>query len=151
MAGILANSVSRTMLAAETAADKAVSGYITNEQITLTVSPTGTDYLWSQAKPAGSSARSDLSASTGASVVLTPDVEGYYLVTCIVDSTTTYVIRMAVVNISAVSTLGAMRLTPNEDAQIPTPPLGVTLYFSSDQSALCFKDSSGVVNVIEVV
>lgn len=150
MAGIIASSVSRPMLAAETAADKSVSGYLTNEQITLSTTPTGSNYVWLQTKPNGSTVRSSLSASTGASIVFSPDIEGTYLVTCIVDSTTTYVIRMAAVNVGAVSALGALSFAPLADAQVPTPATGVTVYYSSTAGALVHKDSAGVVSVIDV-
>lgn len=146
MAGIIAASVSRPMLGAETAADKATSGYITLETITCSTTPTGTNYVWSQTKPAGSTVRSDLSASTGASVTFTPDIEGQYLVTCVVDSTTTYVIRMAAVNISAVSTVGTIRLLPLADSQVPTPATGRTVYYSSTQNAVVEKRPDGTVH-----
>jgi hypothetical protein len=150
MAGILANSASKTMVSGDTAVDKSTSGYITAEQITLSTTPTGTDYVWGLSKPAGSTGRSALSAGTGASVTLTPDVEGTYTVTAVVDSTTTYVIRIACVHISAVSTLGALHLIPIANSQVPTPSSGRTVYFSSDSGALVEKRTDGTVHTIDV-
>jgi hypothetical protein len=151
MAGILANAASKTMVAGDTAADKSVSGYITAESITLTTNPTGTTYSWGLSKPAGSTARAALSDDDGASVNITPDVEGTYLVTCVVDGSTTYVIRIGCVNISVVSSLGALRFTPIANSQVPTPAAGRTVYFSSDSSALVEKRPDGTVHVITVV
>lgn len=139
------------MVDGDTAVDKSVTGYITSEQVVLTTTPTGTTYSWAMSKPAGSTARSDLSDSDDASVTFSPDVEGTYLVTVVVDGTTTYVIRIACVNISAVSTLGALRFLPIANSQVPTPAAGRTVYFSSDANALVEKRPDGTVHVFTVV
>lgn len=145
MAGILANSVSVTMTAGETAVTKAVTGYVEDEEITLSVSPTGTDYVWSITKPSGSTARSDLSSDTGASVTFTPEADGYWMATCVVDSTTTYRIRIAVSAISQTTTIGAHRFSPIADASVPTPVLGATTYYSSDAGTMVEKRTDGTV------
>ena len=134
------------MVAGDTAIDKSVSGYITGEQIVLTTNPTGTTYVWAATKPAGASGRSSLSAADGASVVFTPDVEGVYLVTCTVDGSTAYVIRIACVQIGVVSFLGAIRFLPLANTQVPTPSSGVSVYFSSDAGALVQKRTDGTVH-----
>ncbi len=143
MAGILANSASKTMLAAATSADNSVAGRVTGEQITLTVSPSGTDYTWSQSIPSGSTPRrSALSDSTGASVTCTPDVAGTYTVTCIVDSTTTYVLRIGVTSTAISQLAEAIRQSPKEDSTVPAPSLGLTLFFSDTIDQLAVKDPS---------
>src|SRR4051812_7778318 len=99
------------MLSGATAADNAVSGYITNERITLSISPTGTDYVWGQAIPAGSAiARSGLTADDTATTTFIPDAAGEYVVTCTVDSTTTYVIRISVTRTAVSTSSEALRL-----------------------------------------
>jgi hypothetical protein len=138
------------MLAAETAADKAAAGWVTREQVTLTVTPTGTSYAWSIAKPSASGSACALSATSGASVTFTPDVEGYFTVVCVVDGSTTYVLRMAVVAVASATTLSVSRLLPLSDSQVATPSTGVALYYSSTQSGLSYKDTSGVVHKVTV-
>jgi hypothetical protein len=100
-------------------------------------------------KPTGATGRSSLSAETGSSVVFTPDVEGVYLITVTVDGSTSYVIRIACVHISAVSTLGALRFIPIANAQVPTPSSGQTLFFSSDAGTLAVKRTDGTVHTID--
>jgi hypothetical protein len=151
MSGILANSSSRPMLGAETAADKSVSNYVAGERITLSTTPTGTAYAWSLAAPTSSSvARSALSAETGASVTFVPDVGGTFMVTCVVDSTTTYVIRMTAQSAAIAEPVEAIRFSPRTDASIPAPAAGVAMYYSSDQDALCVKDPDGDVSTVDL-
>ncbi len=139
------------MLGAETAADKSVSNYVAGERITLSTTPTGTDYVWSIAQPSGSSrARSALSAETGASVTFAPDVGGTYLVTCVVDSTTTYVIRITCQAAAIAEPVEAVRFSPRTDASIPAPAAGVTMYYSSTQSALVVKTAAGTVYTVNL-
>lgn len=148
MAGILANSPSKTMASGDTSADKTASGYVAGERITLTVTPSGTNYEWSQARPSGSSARAQLSGATGASVTFAPDVGGTYVVTCIVDGSTTYVIRITCQSPTISEPVEAVRLSPRTDASVPAPAAGRTLYYSSDQGKLVTKDSAGTVRTI---
>ncbi len=149
MAGILANSTSKTMVSSSAYATS--TGYITGERIVLTATPPGTDYLWASGAPSSSSvARSELSAETGSSVYFVPDVAGYYVVTCNVDGTD-YVIRLSVVSASLSLALAeGVRLSPVIDAQVPTPAAGVCLYYSSTQSALAIKDSDGDVFTVDL-
>ena len=148
MAGILANSASKTMLAGDTATDKAVSGYLVGEQVTLTVTPSGAAYAWSMARPVEGTGRSDLSAGTGASVKFTPDAEGYYTITCLVDSVTSYTIRIATVAIGTVTDVAAARHQALLNSQIPTPSVGLTLFNSSDAGGLAVKGSDGNVTAL---
>ena len=150
MAGILAISSSKSMTAGETAVNDVESGYLTNEQIALSTTPTGSSYAWALAIPSGSTvARSGLSSETASGPTFTPDVEGEYVVTCVVDSTTTYTLRCTVVATSVVSIIGSMRLLPRTDASVPTPSTGETMYYSSDQSSYAVKDSSGNVYTLD--
>lgn len=148
MAGILANSASKTMLAGDTATDKAVSGYLVGEQVTLTVTPSGAAFAWSMARPVEGTGRSDLSAGTGASVKFTPDAEGYYTITCLVDSVTSYTIRIATVAIGTVTDVAAARHQALLNSQIPTPSVGLTLFNSSDAGGLAVKGSDGNVTAL---
>jgi hypothetical protein len=147
--GILANSASSTQTSS--GADASVSGYVVNERIVLTTNPTGTDYVWALGGPANTTvARSALSAETGASVTFTPDVSGYWVATCTVDSTTTYVLRISVENTAISQLVEAVRFSPKSDSSVPTPAVGQTMYFSSDQDALVVKDSAGDIFPVEL-
>jgi hypothetical protein len=47
-----------------------------------------------------------------------------------------------------VASFNAFKLAPRNDAEVPTPASGETIYYSIEQSALVSKDSAGVVSVI---
>lgn len=152
MAGILANSASVTMTAGDTAADNTRAGYVVNEQITLSVTPTGTTYAWGMAKPGGATSRSDLSDTTSASIVFVPDYAGTWTITCLVDSTTTYVLRVTATAVAITSVANAHRFSPTTNASIPAPATGLTLYCSSDASnKLRIKNPSGSVLALDAV
>lgn len=139
------------MAAGDTSADNAHAGYVTNERIVLTTNPTGTDYVWSIGGPSSTNvARSALSATTGASVTFTPDVSGVYVIVCTVDSTTTYVLRLSVENVAISQLVDAIRFSPKSDAAVPTPALGLTMYYSADQDALVVKDPAGDIFPVEL-
>lgn len=151
MAGILANSASQTMVGGDTTADKVVSGYVVGEQIRLGVTPAGTSYLWSQALPSGSAvARAGLDSDTIAAPVFTPDAPGVYLVTVIVDSVTTYVIRIGVTAVSVTIAVQGTHYLPVPDASIAVPALGGVLYYSSDQNAFVVKLANGDICPVEL-
>lgn len=145
MAGIVATSTT-TNNSASTGVDTSASGYLTGESITLTTTPTGASYAWILSSPSGSS-RAVLSSETSASPKFVPDVDGYYVVQCTVDSTL-YILRIAAVNVGTVDTVGVRRLLPLTDAQVPTPSTGVSLYYSSTQSSLAIKLTDGSVETI---
>lgn len=137
------------MVSGDTSASDVESGYVTGEQITLSTTPSGTSWQWGQAIPAGSTvARSGLSSTTAASPTFTPSTAGEYVITCVVDGSTTYVIRCSVVAVAAVAVNGAVRFLPMTDAQAPTPTTGVTLYYSSTQSSLAIKTAAGAVRTV---
>lgn len=148
MAGILASSSETTMVSGDTAADNAFGGFVTASQITLTTTPTGTDYQWSMAKPSGASGRSDLSGSTGESVAFTPDVAGYYTVVAIVDSTTTYILRISVTQTAITTSYEAIRYSPKTDTSVSAPALGAATYYSDDADLLVEKDAAGTVRAL---
>lgn len=145
MAGILANSASVTMVTGTV--DNTKSGYVVNEAITLTATPAGTDYIWAVSKPSGATARSDLSSSTATSSTIIPDVAGTYTIVCDVDGTD-YVIRLTVAAVAVTSVANAHRLSPVTNTSVPTPALGETIFYSSTDSRLSKKNSSGVVSPI---
>lgn len=139
------------MVAGDTSVDNAVSGYVTGEQITLTVTDSSPSSIsWGQAIPSTSTAsRSALNDDDVAQVVFTPDAGGYYVITANVDGTI-YVLRISVVSVAENVIEGAIGLQPLTDAQVPTPSSGVYIYYSSTQSALAQKDSGGSVSTIDV-
>lgn len=157
MAGILANSPSHTMVSA--IADNTQSGYVAGEKITLSTSPTGTLYSWGLSIPTGSTvARAGLDNTTTASPVFIPDVGGYYVITCTVDNSTSYVLRLNVADRVSVVASGAVTYAPIANASIPAPVLGATLYYSADGNQLSFKlpnnsvaavGSSNVVTLVD--
>lgn len=148
MAGITAIASSKTHAAS--GVDVTASGFIAGEGITLTASPTGTDYLWSIALPSGSSAaRVGFAGETEASASFTPDVTGLYSASVTVDGTV-YVLRMSVTAIAASSLVQLLRLSPIADEEAPTPTVGGGLYWSSTQGALALKDSAGDVFTVDV-
>lgn len=150
MAGIKANSASVTMEDGDTATAKVQSGYVTGEQITLTTTGSPSTYLWALSIPAGSTAaKSNIDTTTGATPKFRPDVAGEYVVTVTVDGSTSYRINMQVTAATAVDLTGALHFSPRTDASVSTPNNGRTLYYSSDQSALATKDSSGTVRTID--
>jgi hypothetical protein len=148
MAGIMANSASVTMDAGDTSADKSLGGYLSRETITLSVTPSGSTYSWALAKPTTSGVTCALRGATTDSPSFTPDVEGYYVVTCLVDGETSYVFRAAVASVSAVSSLTALRFMPAADDTIPTPAVGATLFYSSDLDSLAYKLPNGTVTAL---
>lgn len=147
MAGIIATSAT-TNNSGSTATDTSVTGYIAGEAVTLTTTPTGASYSWSLSVPSGST-RSILTSTTVAAPRFTPDVAGYYVITCTVDSSTVYVMRLAATALGSVGVIDALRFVPTSDASIPTPSLGVTLYYSSTQSSLAIKLTDGTVETID--
>lgn len=152
MAGILANSASSTMTSGATAADKVVTGYIRNERVTLGVTPAASSsYLWAIALPAGSSAaKASITDTTSATPAFTPDVGGTYVLSCQVDGATTYAMRLTALDSAAAEMVEALRFTPRTDAQIATPSAGVVMYYSSTQSGVCVKYSTGTVRRVTV-
>lgn len=147
MAGIMANSVSATMVSGDTAADKSVSGYLTKEAISLSVTG-GSTFSWSLSKPTASGSTVALKTPTAASSGFSPDVEGYYVVTCLVDGTTLYVLRLATADVSPVGTMTALRLIPVANATIPTPVAGATIFYSIEEDAVAKKLPNGTVTAL---
>lgn len=146
MPGILANSITSSMVEGDASADNTVTGYVTGEQITLTVTDVDPASIsWGLSIPSNSTvARSGLDDDDVETVHSTPDVGGYYTVTANVDGTV-YVLRISVVSVAQTISEGVLGLQPMADAQVPTPAAGENLYFSSTQSGLAVKDSDGNV------
>jgi hypothetical protein len=148
MAGLLANSVSVSMVSGS--ADASQAGFLTGEQIVLSTTPTAASYSWGVAKPSGSSGRAALSEDDVAAPVFTPDVAGYYVFTCTIAGGTAYVLRANVTALAVASPTQALRLSPVTDAQVEAPAVGMALYYSSTQSALCVKDANDDVFTVDV-
>lgn len=152
MAGIMASSATETMVSGDTAADNSHAGYIASEMTTLSVTPSGSSYSWGQSIPSGSAtARSGLSSTTDASPTFTPDVAGEWVVTCLVDGTTTYVLRLSVTAIATTTMAEAFRLQPVADSAVSAPAGSIlALYNSSTQNGLAVKNSDGTVYTVDV-
>jgi len=143
MAGILANSATVTMTSGTP--DASATGYLVGERITLTTNPTGSNYVWSIAKPAGSSISASSLTGTNGYIYLVPDVEGYFTVTVTVDTTTTYVLRVAAQAIGTVVYHSVSNYSPIANTSVPSPTLGGNLYYSSTADGVVYKKSDGSV------
>lgn len=150
MAGIMANAASATMVSGDTSADNAVSGYVADEQISLSVTPTGSAYVWAISKPSGATSRSDLAADDTATSAFTPDTAGEWLVSLVVDSTTTYVLRISVTDTATGYVFEAMRFPPKTAASVATPATGGSVFMNSATSLLSIKRSTGTVRTLEL-
>jgi hypothetical protein len=149
MPGLLANSASKTQTV--TSADATSTGYVTGERVVLTTTPTGTDYAWAISLPSGSSpVRARLSSATAAAPTFTPDIGGTYTIVCTVDGSTTYVLRITVTAIALSVPTEVLRLAPVADASVPAPAVGLALYYSATQSALCVKNAAGAVFPVDL-
>jgi hypothetical protein len=151
MAGIIATSASKVMVSGDTSAEDVESGYITNEQIALSVTPSGSTYSWNQSVPTSSApGRSRLTSDDAATSRFTPDVPGMYVVTCLVNGVTFYVLRLSVTSLAVSQFVEALRFSPIADANVPAPAAGRMVYFSSDQDALVAKDPDDNLFTIDV-
>lgn len=146
MAGIVATSVS-TNNAADTDLDKSITGFLSGEQISLSVTPAPSSYLWRFTSPQGSS-RAVLTGDAIASPKFTPDVAGYYLASVTVNSSTVYVLRVQVVSAGAAETVDGLRVLEITDAQAIAPATGVSIYYSTTQGSLAFKRANGDIETI---
>lgn len=149
MAGIKANSLSVTMVDGDTAVDKAIGGFAINEQVTLSTAPAGTTYLWTLGRPADSTSTT-LSSTTAASPTFSPDVAGVYMLTCLVDATTSYQLRATVAALSVVNSVQVTRYYAQPDSAIPTPLTdALTLYKSDTVEGLSYKLDTGTVYTLQ--
>lgn len=149
MAGITIVTISASVLSAATAVDKTATGFIVGERATLGVT-SGSTFAWSLARPADSSSNADLSSETAAAPTFYLEVAGYYIVRCLVDGSTEYLLRISVTEPATATVRNAVNYQPVLDAAVPTPTAGVTVYYSSDQSALVYKDAAGDLFAIDV-
>ena len=148
MSGITAQSATTTLGAVDTTPTNTVSGFVSKEQIALGLTGSPTSALWSVSKPSNSGAASVLIGETGISALFSPDVEGTYVISCLVDGVTTYTLVLPVVNTAFTSALSAIHFLPCSNAQIPTPRSGVTVFFSSDSGVMSQKTTSGTVTAL---
>jgi len=148
MAGILANSTSVVMSPADTAPINTFAGFLTAERVTLSVDPAGTTFSWGISSPSASTVRSELSSTTAATPVFTPDVGGFYVITCTVDSTIVYRLTLSVTQVAISTVVEASRYQPKTNASVTAPVLGRALFFSSDLDSLATKAPDGSVEPI---
>jgi hypothetical protein len=149
MSGITAQSATTTLASGSTQADNTTSGYVTKEQIVLGVTGSPVSVLWSLSKPYNSNPACSISDPYSLTPVLTPDKEGIYTISCVVDGATQYILRISAVDTSAVSTISSIHLLPSQDVQIPTPRSGAIIFFSSDSNSLAVKLIDGTVEEIQ--
>lgn len=152
MAGIIASSASKAMVSGDTSASDVETGYVAGEQITLSTSPAGSAYSWGIAIPAGASAAATaLSSTTAASPTFTPEqgISGEYVITCTVDSSTSYVIRLTVVSAAPRTVTGGIRMLPRTAASITAPSTGEVEFYDSTLSRRRAKNSAGTIRDID--
>lgn len=146
MAGILANSVDVTMVSGDETPDNQVGGFVDDNLITLTVVPSGTSYAWTLSRPSGATIRSALSATTAAETTFIPDAEGTYLITLVVDGTTTYNLRATVVAVLTGNSNETVRFFGIPSASVPTPLTDAVHLFHQEQTdTLSIKRDDGTV------
>jgi hypothetical protein len=148
MAGILANSLSHQMVDGDTSPVNVVAGYVSGQVVTLSVVPTGSAYQWTLSNPSTSSRTRPpaISDIQGATPTFTPDVGGFYILTCIVDGVTSYTITLDVLDVAQPVNIPALLAQEVSDVAIPSPPgAALTLYNSQEQGGLATKNSSGAV------
>ena len=150
MAGILANSTSVVMSPADTAPINVFEGFLTAERVTLSVDPAGTTFSWGISSPSSSTVRSELSSTTSATPVFTPDVGGFYVITCTVDSTIVYRLTLSVTQVAISTVVEASRYQPKTNASVTAPVLGRALFFSSDLGSLAAKAPDGSVEPLGI-
>lgn len=138
------------MVAGDTSADNAVTGFVTRERITLSVTGSPDAVSWGLARPSGSGSACELSDSDSETPTITPDVEGYYVVTCLLDGVTSYVLRFSVTQVAHITTLSAIRFMPIPNAAIPSPATGRSLFCSEELDGLAVKLPDGSVSLVEV-
>lgn len=139
MAGITAISATKTLDAGGTTPDNAVGSYITKEQISLGLTGSPLSAVWSISKPSSSGLGSKLVSTTALTSAFTPDTEGIYTVSCLVDGVTTYILRIGVLSVANVSAISCLHLLPCSSSQIPVPRSGVMLFYDLDSEKLSIK------------
>lgn len=145
MSGITAQSATKTLAAGDTVVDNSVSGYVSKEQISLGLTGTPTTALWSISKPNTSGSSCQIDDDTSLRPKFSPNAEGIYVISCLVDGITTYVLRIYVVSVAVTTSISAIHFLPCSNAQIPTPRSGVTQFFSSDSGVMSQKLTDGTV------
>jgi len=152
MAGIYGNSVSVVMVAGDTAAENTWDGFLVDEMVTLAVTPAGTSYSWGMSLPNGaSSVRAALSSTTAAAPTFTPDVAGEWVLTCLVNGVTTYVLRLGVTAVATVTMPQVARLQAVADSAVSNPSGTTLALYNSATHGLVVKTSAGVIYTISKV
>lgn len=139
MSGITAQSASRSVLAGGTSPTNTASGFLTKEQISFGITGSPLSAVWSVSKPHNSGTYVNISNAISLNPVLTPDKEGVYVISCLVDGVTTYTLTLGVVESSVVSTISSIHFLPCFNVQITAPRSGYTLFYSIENDGLSVK------------
>ena len=148
MSGITAISPNGLVDAGSSSPVNTASGFLTKEQISFGLTGSPMSAIWSLSKPSTSGSACSIIGASSLNPVLTPDTEGVYVVSCLVDGSTTYVLTLSIVASSSVSTISALHLLPADPVQIPTPRSGATVFFNLLTSEIAAKYPDGnIVNL----
>jgi hypothetical protein len=148
MAGILANSLSHQMVDGDTSPVNVVAGYVSGQVVTLSVTPTGSTYQWTLSNPSTSSRTRPpaLSDIQGATPTFTPDVGGFYILTCLVDGVTSYTLTLDVLDVAQPVNIPALLGQEVSESAVASPPgAALTVFKSKEQGIHVTKDSAGAV------
>jgi hypothetical protein len=150
MAGIRALSPTVKMTVGETVATGLTkAGFARSEQVLLAVTPVFSAYLWTLARPAGSSAaRAYLSSSTAASPVFTPDVNGEFILTC-TDGTTFYDLTISVTVVAPAEIAHHVRMPAVRRDEVPVTPGGRTVCVDAQTGEMSAMDDQRVFVSLE--
>lgn len=131
MAGILANSLSKTMTTG-LGAIGAVSGFVRGEQVTLTVEGGGS-FSYALTRPEGSTV-SLVNENT-----FTPDVAGAYTVV----ASNGYVLVVTASLPLQSEAVNGLRMTEMPDSLVPLPPATAAYFFLREDGRLAVKTAMG--------
>jgi hypothetical protein len=149
MAGLIANSVSVVMVSGDTLPEQTWDGFLVDEMVTLAVTPAGTSYSWGMSLPNGaSSVRASLSSTTAAAPTFTPDTAGEWVLTCLVNGITTYVMRLGVTSVATMTFAQVARLQAVADSAVSNPSGTTLALYNSATHGIVVKTSAGVIYTI---
>ena len=151
MAGITAVSSSFTLGSGSAIPDNSVSGFKNKEQVSLGVTPSPSTILWSISKPYGSNITSKISDVNSYNPVFTPDKSGVYTVSCLVNGSDTYVLRINVAETSISTFLSSIHFIPTPNVSVTAPKSGGILFWSQDSDKLSIKNTDDTVDEIQVL
>lgn len=130
--------------------DTTVDNYVTDEQVTLSTTPTSSSYQWSLSKPTTSTDRCQLSDETAAAPKFVPDVAGYYALSVTVADGSVYTVTISVLQVVMATALEALRFQPMHNAAVVTPPAAGVVFWSLEVGGLAVKLADGTVHALNV-